>query len=91
MKYFGLMLAVFLSISYPAVLPAASNQDEARVCEVIANLMRAWNVHDMQAFSEQFTDDAGFVNSTAPGCGTLSKSKRATKSLTRPSSKRLMP
>jgi len=24
--------------------------------------MRAWNVHDMRAFTEQFTDDASFVN-----------------------------
>jgi uncharacterized protein (TIGR02246 family) len=56
------MLAAFLSICYPARLPAASNPDEEHVRDVIANLMRAWNVHDMHAFAEQFTDDASFVN-----------------------------
>jgi uncharacterized protein (TIGR02246 family) len=41
---------------------AASNQDAADVREVIASLMRAWNVHDMHAFAELFTEDASFVN-----------------------------
>jgi uncharacterized protein (TIGR02246 family) len=62
MKYLGLMLAACLSISYPARLPAASKPDEAHVRDVIANLMRAWNVHDMHAFADQFTDDGSFVN-----------------------------
>jgi uncharacterized protein (TIGR02246 family) len=61
MKFFGLMLA-FLSTSYPAGLLAVSNPDEEHVRDVIANLMRAWNVHDMHTFTEQFTDDASFVN-----------------------------
>ncbi|HLN00937.1 MAG TPA: SgcJ/EcaC family oxidoreductase [Bryobacteraceae bacterium] len=62
MKYASLLLAACLSISSPARLLAASNPDEEHVREVIAGLMRAWNVHDMHAFTEQFTDDASFVN-----------------------------
>jgi hypothetical protein len=59
---FGLLLAAYLCISFPAGLFAASNPDEEHVREVIAGLKRAWNVHDMHAFTEQFTGDASFVN-----------------------------
>ena len=52
---FGLLLAAHLCISFPAGLFAASNPDEEHVREVIAGLKRAWNVHDMHAFTEQFT------------------------------------
>jgi len=62
MKYFGLLLAAYLGLSCPAGLLAVSTPDEEHVREVIARLMRAWNVHDMHAFTEQFTDDASFVN-----------------------------
>ncbi len=62
MRYFGLLLTACLGLSSPAGLPAASTPDEEQVREVIAGLMRAWNVHDMHAFTEQFTGDASFVN-----------------------------
>jgi hypothetical protein len=41
---------------------AASNQDMEGVREVIAGLMGSWNVHDMHAFADLFTEDASFVN-----------------------------
>ena len=62
MKYFSLLLAAYLGISSSPGLLAVSNPDEEHVREVMAGLMRAWNVHDMHAFTEQFTDDASFVN-----------------------------
>jgi ketosteroid isomerase-like protein len=62
MKYFCFLLAAYLGISSQAGLLAVSDPDEEHVREVIAGLMRAWNVHDMRAFTEQFTDDASFVN-----------------------------
>jgi uncharacterized protein (TIGR02246 family) len=61
-KYAGLLLAAYLTISFSVGYLAGSDPGEERVREVIAGLMRAWNVHDMHAFREQFTDDASFVN-----------------------------
>jgi uncharacterized protein (TIGR02246 family) len=46
----------------PPTAEAASNQDMKGVREVIAGLMRSWNVHDMHAFADLFTEDASFVN-----------------------------
>jgi uncharacterized protein (TIGR02246 family) len=62
MKCFGFLLAAYVCISYPAGMLAFANPDDEQVREVIAGLMRAWNVHDMHAFAEQFTGDASFVN-----------------------------
>jgi uncharacterized protein (TIGR02246 family) len=52
---------LFWMLFSPAVKPAYT-QDEAGVREAIAALMSAWNVHDMHAFADLFTEDASFVN-----------------------------
>jgi uncharacterized protein (TIGR02246 family) len=41
---------------------ATSVQDTESVREVIAGLMKSWNIHDMHAFADLFTEDASFVN-----------------------------
>ena len=62
MKCCGFLLAAYVCISSSAGMLAFGSPDDEQVREVLAGLMRAWNVHDMHAFAEQFTDDASFVN-----------------------------
>jgi uncharacterized protein (TIGR02246 family) len=62
MKSATAFAAVLFLIVLPPMGVAASNLDAADVREVIAGLMRSWNVHDMHAFAELFTEDASFVN-----------------------------
>jgi hypothetical protein len=62
MKCCGFLLAAYVCISSSAGMLPFGSPDDEQVREVLAGLMRAWNVHDMHAFAEQFTDDASFVN-----------------------------
>jgi uncharacterized protein (TIGR02246 family) len=62
MKCISLLLTAYVYIASPARIPAFADPNDQQVREVIAGLMRAWNVHDMHAFTEEFADDASFVN-----------------------------
>jgi uncharacterized protein (TIGR02246 family) len=62
MKRATVFAAVLFWTIFSPMGAAAFNQDAADVREVIAGLMRSWNVHDMHAFAELFTEDASFVN-----------------------------
>jgi uncharacterized protein (TIGR02246 family) len=62
MRRASVCLAVLFWIFQCPMTEAASNQDVESVREVIAGLMKSWNMHDMHAFADLFAEDASFVN-----------------------------
>jgi uncharacterized protein (TIGR02246 family) len=59
-----LLLSSFGSMGQPADSPAAkgSAADEAGIQQVLAEFVDAWNLHDPNAFSMVFAEDADFTN-----------------------------
>jgi uncharacterized protein (TIGR02246 family) len=59
-----LLLCSFCSVGQPADTPPAKDSaaDEASIHQVLAEFIGAWNLHDANAFSMVFAEDADFTN-----------------------------